>query len=267
MKTCEACGTENDDTRVFCHNCAARLPAPAPSSLPGLPKRSANVVGASAPPVSSFLPAALPKKSGKIRQARPGIFSTLLSLLPWILLAGFASALYLVFQPPADIPAPAKPDPNENTRTEMFFQQAAKTPGGAWQGTAESINRFLAANMNLEPAGNALGVKSRFERCFVRLAPAQLDFTLQLALFDRDIYLTIHFAPATENGRLQPRVLGAQLGQLPVPAPLANAILPIWTPCADALPGVVSLLQKAESAEVQPGRLSIRWPDAPRASR
>ena len=257
---------ENDDTRVFCHNCAARLPAPAPGSLPGLPKKAADVVGAAAPPVSSFQPAARAKKPGGIRQARPGFFATLFGLLPWILLAGFAFSLYLIFQPPADIPPPAEPNLAENSRLEMFFQQAAKTPGGAWQGEETAINRFLAANVDLVPAGNALGVKSRFERCFVRLTKDQLAFTLQLAIFDRDIYLAIRLAPSTENGRLHPLVLGADLGRLPVPAPLASLLLPIWSPCADSLPGIVDFLQKAESAEVAPGRLVIKWPGASRAT-
>lgn len=266
MKTCEACGTENDDTRVFCHNCGARLPAPAPGSLPGVPKKASSVVGASAPPISPVQAGGRSIKPGKIPQARRGFFSTLFGLLPWILLAGFAFGLFLVFQPPANIPAPVEPDPAESERLGAFLQQAAQTPGGAWQGEQTAVNRFLTANVQLAPVANALGIKSRFERCFVVFGTNQLDFTLQIALFDRDLYLTLRLAPSTESGRLQPRVLGAQLGRLPVPAPLANLLLPIWSPCADSLSAVMDLLQKAESAEVQPGRLVIRWPGASQAT-
>ena len=267
MKICEACGMENDDTRVFCHNCAARLPAPAAGSLPGLPKKAAPVVGAAAPPISSYQPTARPKPPGKIRQARPGIFSILYSLLPWLLLAGFGAAIYLVFQPPDFIPAPAQPDLVETGRLELFFQEATKTPGGAWHGEENAINRFLASNVRLEAVSNSLGVKSQFHRCYVRLGQDRMDFTLQIAVFDRDLYLTLLLAPATENGRLHPRVIGAELGRLPVPAPLAAWILPIWSPCLDSLGNVVDILQKAESAEVKPGRIVIRWPGGSEATR
>jgi hypothetical protein len=267
MKTCEVCGLENDDTRVFCHNCAARLPAPAPGSLPGLPKKPADVVGAAAPPVSSFKPATRPKPPGKIRQARRGFFETLFGLLPWLFIAGLGVAIYLILQPPDNIPAPAVPNAEESDRMAVFFQDASRTPGGAWQGEQNAINRFLAANVRLEPVANSLGVKSSFERCYAKLLDGRMDFTLQIAIFDRDLYLTLALAPATENGRLQPRVLGAELGRLPVPSPLASLLLPVWSPCVDSLAAVVDLLQKAESAEVKPGRLVIRWPSGSQASR
>ena len=260
MKTCESCGTENDDTRVFCTNCGARLPAPAPGSLPGLPKNPAANVGASAPPVSGYRPSGQLKKPGKIRQAGRGFFGTLFVFLPWIAVAGLGAAIYLAIQPPADIPPVAAPDSAESNRLAEFLQKASATPGGAFQADQGAINRFLAAGVRLEPVTNPFGVKADFNRCYARLAKDRMDFTLQIEVQDHPLYLTLGLAPAEKNGRLIPKVVGAEIGRLPLPGPLASIVLPVWSPCFDSLENVIDLLRGAQSAKVEEGRIVFRWP-------
>lgn len=259
MKTCEACGTENDDTRVFCMNCAARLPAPAPGSLPGVPKNPANV-GVSAPPVSSFRPTIQTKKPGKIRQAGRGFFGTLFAFLPWLLLIGLGATIYLAIQPPANIPPEATPDSAESNRLVEFLQKASTSSGGAFQAEQGAINRFLAASVRLEPIANPLGMKAGFTRCYAQLAENQLDFTLQIEIQGHPVYLTLGLAPGEKNGRLTSRVVGAEIGRLPLPAPLASLILPVWSPCFDSLENMIDLLRGAQSAKLDDGRIVFRWP-------
>ncbi len=256
MKTCESCGTENDDTRVFCMNCASRLPAPSPGSLPGVPKNPA-AVGASAPPVSLSRPVGQTRKPGKIRQARRGVFETLLALLPWLLLACLGAALYLAIQPPADIPPEASPDPAEAGRMADFLQKASTTPGGAFQAEQSSINRFLATAVRLQPLPNSFGLEAEYTRCYARLEKDRMEFTLQIALRGHPVYFTLALAPGQKNGRLVPGVAGAGIGRLPLPAAL---LMPVWRPCFDSLQNVIVLLRTAESASVEEGRIVIRWP-------
>jgi hypothetical protein len=260
MKICEACGTENDDTRVFCMSCGARLPAPAAGSLPGLPKNPVANVGATAPPVSTFRPAGQSSKPGKIRQARRGFFETLFALLPWLLLAGLGVAIYLATLPPADIPAPATPDISESNRLADFLKKASETSGGAFQADQGAINRFLAASVRLQPVSNLFGLKTDYTRCYARLSDNRLDFTLQIEIQGHPLYLTLGLAPAEKKGRLVPEVVGAQFGRLPLPAPIASLARVIWSPCFDSLENVIVLLRGAQSAKVEDGRIVFRWP-------
>ena len=257
MKTCESCGTENDDTRVFCMNCGTRLPAP--GSLPGVPKTSA-AVGASAPPISTFRPTAPIKKPGKIRQAGRGFFGTLVFFLPWFLLAGLGAAIFFAIQTPSDIPADAAPDPDESQRLVEFLQKASSTPGGAFQADQGAINRLLAAGVRLEPIANPFGVKTAFTRCYTRLSENRMDFTLQIEIHGQPVFLTLGFSPVEKNGRVFPEVAGAQIGRLPLPAPIASLLLPLWSPCFDSLENVIDLLRGAQSAKVEDGRIVFRWP-------
>jgi len=260
MKTCAACGAENDDTRVFCLNCAARLAAPAPGSLPGLQKPKVASSGAAAPPVSSYKLEGRRSAPRKIRQARPGFFQLLWLLLPWLLLAGLGVAFFLVLQPPADIPSAVSSNPSDANPLVQFLQKASTSPGGAWQAEEGSINRFLATAVRLQPISNPLGLRARFVRCYVRLKPERLAFTLQIAVQDHPLYLTLLLAPSSDAGRLKPRVAGAELGRLPLPSFLASWILPLWKPCFESLGDTLDVLRGAESAELDNGRLVVRWP-------
>lgn len=256
MKVCGSCGTENDDTRVFCLNCAQRLPSSIPGSISG---PATELIGSSAPKISKPQSPKDPHK--KIRQSGAGFSTVLFRFLLLLALAAMGYAIYLILQPPPEIPQPVLPaSVEESSRLANFLRDASKTPGGAWQGDEAAINRFLAASVRMSPVKNPLGIKVSFERCFITLREGQMDFTMQVAVYDRSLYLRISLAPSSESSGLGLRVVNASLGQLQVPGSLAKFLLPLWSPCFSSLENVLEILKTANSAEVSPKRLVIRWP-------
>ena len=123
-------------------------------------------------------------------------------------------------------------------------------------------NRFLAASVRLQPIENPYGIKAGFKRCYLDLVDGRVDFTMQVELQGRSVYLRVALAPETVGGKLGVRVVDAALGQLPIPGPLANYLLPLWNPCFDSLENVLAVFKNAKSAEVTSKRVVVRWPDA-----
>ena len=255
MKICGECGTENDDTRVFCLNCAKRLPPSIPGSKPRLPAESAGI---NAP--KPFTPQP-PKTPAKLRQAGARFSTIVFRLFSLLVTTAAGYAIYLILQPPTVIPPPFPPaSAEESARFANFLRDASKSSGGAWQVDENAINRFLAANVRLISADNSLGIKVAFDRCYIALDEGRMDFTMQVEVFDRSLFLRITLAPAPEGSGLGIRVVGAALGQLQIPGPLAQFLLPLWSPCFASLENVLAILKKADSAELSPKRLVVRWP-------
>jgi hypothetical protein len=141
-----------------------------------------------------------------------------------------------------------------------FFKKASMSPGGAWMGSEESINKFLLENVSLVPVATALGIHTEFKRCFVELGDGRLNFVMEQSLEGHTFYFSLHLEPYSEDGDLKVRVLGASLGRLPVPALVAAHLLVIWQPCFDSLGAIVDALDSASSASVTPKNLVVRWP-------
>lgn len=256
MKICTTCNTENDDTRVFCLNCGLRLPESTPGSPAGFRQASA---GASAPSLSASKPV---KKQipGKPSNTLRNLFSLFRNLLFCAVLAGMVFGIYLVSQTPDSIRPAVEKDAAGTAALVFFFEKASMSPGGAWMGSEEAINKFLLENVSLVPMSSVLGIHTEFKRCFVELGEGRLNFVMEQSLEEHTLYFSLHLEPYTEGGDLKVRVLGASLGKLPVPAFLAAHLLVIWQPCFDSLGAVLDSLDTASSASVTPKKLVVRWP-------
>ena len=256
MKICTACNTENNDTRVYCLNCGQRLPAPKPGSNPGFAEKNANV---SAPhiPLAQTEKKSIPRKAPNTGRNFASLF---FNLLFWAVLAGLVFAIYLVSQAPGVIRPAVEKDAAASAALASFFRKASTTPGGAWMGSEESINRFLLENVKLVPVAGPLGIHTEFKRCFVKLGEGNLDFVMEQSLEGYPLYFSLQLQPYTQDGDLKVRMTGATLGRLPVPAPVVPFILAIWQPCFDSLGAIVDSLDTANSASVTPKSLVVRWP-------
>ena len=259
MKICGACNTENDDTRVFCLNCAKRLPPPVPGSKPGLPVNSSDLAGASAPQIYKHQATKAP---AKLRQAGTRFSTIVFRIFLLLALGAVGFGTYLGLQPPADIP-PTTPSVSSQDIAQMltFLRAASQSPGGAWQIDEKSLNQFLASAVSLRSAENPLGIKIQLQRCYASLGEGRLDFTMQTAVFDRTLYLRVAFAPNSQGGKLSARVVDASIGQLQVPGVIAQFLLPLWEPGFKALGPTLALFDGAKSAEVTPKRMVVRWPE------
>jgi hypothetical protein len=256
MKICTACNTENDDTRVFCLECGQRLPQPVAGSPTGISQAS---VGASAPPLpaSRSVKKQIPRRTPN---AGRNVMSLFLNLLFWAVLVGLVFGIYLFSQAPEVIRPALEKDAAASAALASFFRKASTTPGGAWMGSEDSINRFLLENVKLVPVAGPFGIHTEFKRCFVQLGEGHLDFVMEQSLEDYPLYFSLQLEPYSQDGDLKVRVLGASLGKLPVPALVAPYILAIWRPCFDSLGAIVDTLDSASSASVTPKSLVVRWP-------
>lgn len=256
MKICTACNTENDDTRVFCLNCGQRLPQSSPATSVGVKQAP---VGASAPPLPSSKPVKkqIPRKSSNTAR---NLFSLFWNLLFWAILAGMVFGIYLISQTPAAIRPAVEKDSAASVALASFFKKASMTPGGAWMGSEDAINKFLVENVKLVPVKTALGIHTEFKRCFVELGEGHLNFVMEQSLEDYPLYFSLKLEPYSQDGDLKVRVLGASLGKLPIPAFVAPYILAIWRPCFDSLGAILETLDSASSASVTPKSLVVRWP-------
>ncbi|MEI8293477.1 MAG: hypothetical protein WCG66_05705 [bacterium] len=256
MKVCTACEAENDDTRIFCLNCRERLPQAQPGSPSGSIQTSA---GASAPPLPSGVIAKKPAPR-KIPQARRRLSSLIWTFLVLGVLSGLVFAIYLVAQRPDDISPPVQKDAAASAALASFFQKASVTPGGAWMGSEDSINRFLLENVHLVPVSAPLGLHTEFKRCYVELRDGRLDFVMEESLQGHPLYFSLVLEPYSVDGDLKVRFVGASLGKLPVPARLVPFLIGIWRPCFDSLGAIMDALDSASAASVTPKNLVIRWP-------
>jgi hypothetical protein len=258
MKICDACGTENDDTRVFCLNCGQRLVAPN-SGVMSRGAATTSSAGASAPP----LPVTPQKKkapANKLRQRSSGGRGVFINLVLLLLLAGIGFGIYLILQPPEGIPAPVATDHEATERMLAFFQKAATSPGGVWSVDERSINQFLSANVRMSPVVGAFGLHADFVRCFVTLREGEFDFVMQQKINDYPLYFALRVAPLEGGSSLGVRIAGATLGRLPVPDFLARVLLPLWQPCFDSLGKSIPLLSTGRSVSITPKKVVIRWP-------
>jgi hypothetical protein len=126
---------------------------------------------------------------------------------------------------------------------------------------ANGINRFLAATVQLRTRDNPIGVKIQFKRCFADLHDGRLDFIMQVSVYNRPLDFRVGLAPDSQNGKLSVRVVNAAIGQLPIPGPVAQFLLPLWSPCFDSIRSALELFQGAKSAEVTSKRIVVRWPE------
>jgi hypothetical protein len=256
MKICSACNTENDDTRVFCLECGQRLSQSVPGSAAASPQKA---VGASAPalPGARDIKKPLPRKSSAPIKSLVSLF---FNLFFWLVLAGLVFGIYLVSQAPGVIRPAVEKDAAASAALVSFFRKASTTPGGAWMGSEESINRFLVENVKLVPVSGPFGIHTEFKRCFVKLGEGSLDFVIEQSLEGHLLYFSLQMQPYSQDGDLKVRMLGASLGRMPVPAPVVPFLLAIWQPCFHSLGAIVDSLKSASSASVTPKSLVVRWP-------
>lgn len=255
MKVCGDCGTENDDTRVFCLNCAKRLPASIPGSKP---RPATESVGISAP--KPITPQA-PKTLLKLPQTRARFSTVLFRLFVLLLLGAAGFVAYLILQPPTEVPRPVpSASAEEVSQFASFLRDASRTSGGTWQGDESAINRFLTANVRPQPMGNSFGIKVAFERCYVELHEGRIDLTMQVTVFDHPLFLRVCLAPVAKGSGLGVRVVNAGLGHLLVPGPVAQFLLPLWNPCFAPIENTLATLKGGDSAKISPQRLVVRWP-------
>lgn len=210
--------------------------------------------GASAPQVGVFKKVA----GGGIKKVKPRR-SVVSNLLIFLLLPALGLAVWLAIQPERDIPPAPLANPAADALLASSLRDASQSRPGAWSAEQEAVNRFLVTNIQLEPVKNNLGVNASFERAFVQFGNGFADFTMHLRLFDRDIFLRLRMVPEKSVDGLALKPVGAWVGDLPILPALLPLVLPVFQPCADSLENVFAVTSSADSAEISPKKIVVRW--------
>ncbi|HEY5792045.1 MAG TPA: zinc ribbon domain-containing protein [Chthoniobacterales bacterium] len=247
LNTCPSCGFANDATRVFCHQCNSKLnrldpaakPLPPPVPAPRRPAKPAAGEG--------FRPVSL-----IFSIVRIGIFAALLA------------ALLLCLRPPADIPAPAQPDPAlVAALQDRYAKTVASSPGPRQLIlTSEELNTTFATQVTVRQ-NSSLAALSTSTRPFLALNHGTFTLGLEILAVGQRVVLQSEFAVEGNPGHLTARMVRAQIGHLVIPPPVAPLIMRWTQTFANAFSRQLQEIEKAEKVVIGPGNVQIIWPPNP----
>jgi len=249
---CQACGTGNDDTRVFCQECGARL------------ERVEGQVG-SAPVATAVPQIARPKgfspQSTPIRGPRRSIFTLLAVAIRDLIVLGAVAALLaaviLAFRVPADMPKWPAPDPSSALKLRTQLDQLSKSGQGAQIIISQDqINSLLASS--LKPGGEA-GAPISFQGAGVICGEGTFDFIIGEGVYSQRLVMRLRFMPVVRASGLNVRATSGWVGHLPIHPLLLVVLEKILSPAYAAMEPDIALVRDAGVANIQPGRVILSW--------
>jgi len=259
MRTCEHCGTQNDDSRIFCLNCGGRLPTltSANSKAGG---KAAEASGGSAAP-------ALPKRKGGGRKIRPadGSGRSVPGLLFSALITSTVIAVSLAcivqgLRAPSGLPE-RKP-PNQAVAQAQFdllhFYLGSEYPLDAGI-EASAVNTYLLAAVEPVATTNVSWLGAKFQRAFVIYGEGAFDFVIEQKSLGHPIFYTLRMAPDGTPGALGVRTVGASIGRMPIHPMLLPLVHPIFESMLASLTQATELLQKAKGVVITPKIATFSW--------
>jgi len=251
---CQTCGFENTTTSLYCQDCGVRLVAP-PSA----------VAEENAPATVAAAPAKPAKKPRILSKKRATKSTSLLTIIVrTLIVAAIAALIIQILRPPANLPAPSAPLPDNivaNVRGALQASAQRNSPFDApWAG--QGLNAYLAAVLRPGDSSGALQVS--FQRA--SLAPITGGFSLfvERKALGMSIYSRIDYQLITRGNGIGIEPIGAALGQLPLPAFAAPMIESTNGNLGEALSSELAILREAKSIRITAQKASLDFGAAPR---
>lgn len=267
MRICQQCRQENDDTRVFCRNCGARLPAAAQPDASQDDKSDVvaapRVVGHTAPPFPTVHKRKNPIRTSLTptnqRNVRWLIFRKILFT---IFFAAILACLIQAWRTPDRVPPPTAVDPSAAAETFATLRESAHSKiQSKWIINSHRINQFLASTIQMKPAdGNAVGLHVEFQRVFVILKRETFDLCIEQKLLGHSVYFSLAVKPTVSGTSLQAELIGGACGRLPIHSSLNRIMLMFFRPTLTGLEPTIDLLQKADSIKITSQDVTLQWP-------
>lgn len=252
MKKCEGCGFDNDDARVFCQNCGARLETPvavpvaagpAQASGPRRPESSYRKR-----PPAAFLVAAL--------FAKEIIWTAVLAAI----LAAFVQAI----REPDDVPAPVA-TPNATQASLLAADMLAAADSvypRTLEITTESANNFIVSRVTSAEADGS-SFRARFQRAYVAPETGVCRLGVEQRMFGHPVYLELIVQPLLDGKRMSGEFTGGRIGRLPVPPFLVTAFSRSFEPVLASLDAPAGWISKASAVEISSAGATVRWDGKP----
>ena len=270
MRTCEHCGTQNDDTRVFCGNCGTRLAAAA-STDPVEAPRAANpgaapvlpAAGVTAPPLPQPAyrrPKRGPKPAPVSERSATGF---LISSLFWLtVVSATLACLIQMVREPDNIPAAVGVDTAAAHETFSTLKElGASSKPISWTVNAKAINQYLESTIEMKPGEPGISsMSARFQRAFVKLHKGSLTLYIDQKFIGADLYFFLNLEPEKAGPGVGVRPTGGGIGRLPVHPLLVPAFLRLFAPVISGVSQPLEFLKKAKSVTITPDDATLQWP-------
>jgi hypothetical protein len=246
-RACGQYGFENDETRVFCQNCGARLQEGSVRAAPAARNLSA------------------PARRAPQRKNKPkgGAFLLLAVMVREVLFTAILAAILAVLvqsvRAPDNIP-PALPEIPAMASLLAADIQAAKESVYPRSLTIEpeAANNFLATRVKGAGAGGSK-LRARLVRAYVIPRNNALTLGVEQSLAGHSIYLQLDYRIAEGTDGTSAVLTGGSLGRLPVPGFLAPLYSRSFAAVLDALSHPASWFSNASSVEISPSGAQVRW--------
>lgn len=246
MIRCEACGHENDDTRVFCQNCGARL-------------GSAGEHVAGAEPARQYRP--VPQAPAQKKKSRhfPGCVALLRDGLWTLALGAILAILVQAMRMPDGVPLAVSARPALASLLAADIQSAifSKYPRTV-QVSEEAANNFLAARVEGVEGGAGFW-RARLARVYTRYLQGRAIFGVEQRLAGHPVYLQLVVRPVPGGDRMGVAVESGHFGRLPVPPFLLGLFQKSFRPVLEALQTPIGWLAQAESISIAPEVMVVSW--------
>ena len=244
--TCGQCGHNNDDTRVFCQNCGARLEvesvAPAARNLAAPARRNATARKAPRGGGVALLGALV----------REVFFTAILAVI--------LAALIQAVRMPDDVP-PALPAVPSSASFLAADIQAARDSiyPRSLNIDADAANNYLAARVMGADTGGSL-FRAQMVRAYI--VPGVNAFTLGVEqnLSGHPIHLRLVYSVESQDGGTAAVLTGGSMGRLPVPKFLVPLYSRSFAGVLEALSHPASWFATASTVKIEPSGAFVRWP-------
>ncbi|HEY5753680.1 MAG TPA: zinc ribbon domain-containing protein [Chthoniobacterales bacterium] len=234
---CPQCEYQNEEQRVYCHQCGTKLP-------------QAGFAGGYGPAQNQPLRNTQPRQ---IQAASGSFFGRFFRVILW---SAFVAALIQGARSPDDIPAPLPPGGGEAPNFTRDFQAAAAAPRRlVYQ--EQAVNAFLQSKLKAR-AGVLPAHIAHFERAFVNLGDGKLRLTKEYQLLGYPIYVAGVFKPSISGGALHVNTDSGAVGRLPIAGLIFDRIdTLVFSEFVEGLRAERAALATLKSVTIRPGEVEV----------
>jgi len=275
---CKTCGFMNDETRIFCSNCGARLrekPASDEEPKTDLDEKGAAKVkeNKGKAPTSERREGAIvaagrrpgPRAKRRIPGYKPDTNPTpsfgVSIFKEMVLIAALAlllATLVQILRPPDDLlpQLPVQKQMAKELANEVHQASQSRYPR-ILEVSTEQANNFLASR--LQSSENSGAFSARFVRSYIIPGDDSFRFGVEQNLFGYPFYLELHGKPAKEGDQLGTELTAGSIGRLPIPSQVIEFFAGSFSTVLDILNEQLGGLKSADSVVITPEGAEIKW--------
>ena len=199
---CAECRHENEEERVYCHNCGARLNKPAAAA-------AARNEEAQTIETRDRLRRMMDNRGVKARQWALNITKVLLG-------SCIAAALIQMFLPP-DLPAPSSKDLVLGPQIGLDLENALLQHRGAQLTYREDqVNSYLGNVLKRKKVSLLDKPLLEFERGVAQFGEGTFRMTLERSFFGLSIYTSGFYRASMQDGKIAATSEGGAIGRMPI---------------------------------------------------